>query len=107
MKFADMNQRQKKATINVKYAAYDLIGGLENTLSDNTPDSEEYKAAKATLSNHEELVETVYRMATTNIYREGSCWFAKEAQKEIKDVRFCGKEWLMERCEKRVTNEGY
>lgn len=107
MKFSEMDSRQKKATINVKNAANDLLGGLENTLSDYTPDTEEYKAAKATLSNHKELVETLYRNATTNIYRDGSVWFSKEAQKAIKDIRFCGKEWLMERCEKRITNEGY
>lgn len=33
MKVADMNQRQKKAYYNIYWAANDLLGGLENTLS--------------------------------------------------------------------------
>lgn len=43
MKVSEMNQRQKKAFYNIKYAAYDLIGGLENTLMDYPEDSDEYK----------------------------------------------------------------
>lgn len=107
MKFSDMNVRQQKAFRNIKYAADDLLGGLENTLLDYDEDSEEYKQAKELLSNHSELVNQLYKRATTELYGPGFCGFGKEAQMIIRDINFCGKDWLMERCEKRITKEGY
>ena len=107
MKVSEMNERQKKAFYNIKYAAYDLLGGLENTLLDYSEDSEEYKSAKALLDNHDALVEELYRMATSAIYKDGACWLGKGAEMEIRDINFCGKEWLIERCEKRISKEGY
>lgn len=35
-----MDQRQKKAFYNIKWAANDLLGGLENTLLDYPEDSD-------------------------------------------------------------------
>ena len=81
MKVSEMNARQKKAFYNIKYAAYWHIGGLENTLMDNAEDSE--------------------------IYQEGACCFNSAAASYLKDIRFCGKAWLMERVEARVRKEGY
>ena len=107
MKVADMNARQKKAFYNIKNAANDLLGGLENTLLDYTEDSEEYKNAKALLEDHDALVKELYSMATTAVYDVGFCGFGKAYQMIIRDINFCGKEWLMERCEKRITKEGY
>ena len=107
MKVADMDARQKKAFYNIKHAANDLLGGLENTLLDNTEDSEEYKEAKALLDDHEALVKELYSMATTAVYDEGFCGFGSAYQMIIRDINFCGKEWLKERCEKRITKEGY
>lgn len=107
MKFSDMNARQKKAFCNIKYAADDLLGGLENTLLDYDEDSEEYINAKRLLSDHSELVNQLYKRATTELYGPGFCGFGKEAQIVIRDINFCGKEWLLERCEKRITKEGY
>lgn len=52
MKVSEMNERQRIAFYNIKYAAYDLLGGLENTLEDYPEDSEEYRGAKAFLNNH-------------------------------------------------------
>ena len=47
-------------------------------------------------------------MATTAIYGDGYCCFnPATVQKELRDINFCGKEWLMERCDKRITKEGY
>ena len=43
MKFSEMNAREKKAFLNIKHAANDLLGGLENTLQDYTEDEDEYK----------------------------------------------------------------
>lgn len=107
MKVSEMNQRQKKAFYNIYYAANDLLGGLENTMLDYSKDSEEYKSAEALLKDHDRLVKTLYQMATTAIYDEGFCGFSRQDQMAIRDINFCGKKWLMERCEKRITKEGY
>lgn len=108
MKYSEMNVREKKAYRNIVNASNWLLGGLENTLQDYDENSEEYKRAKATLADHDELVNEVYQMATTAIYGVGMVCFNKAAaQKELRDINFCGKEWLMERCERRITKEGY
>ena len=108
MKTNEMNLRQKKAFRNIKYAFNWLLGGLENTLMDYNEDSDEYKQANDLLNNHEELVNELYSMATTAIYEEGLCCFNKETVKyELRDINFCGKQFLMECCENRITKEGY
>jgi len=107
MKFSEMDTRQQKAFLNIKYAACDLIGGLENNMSDYPEDSQEYKGSAEALADHEYLVSEIYREATTNVYGPGSVFTGSGAQSIIKDIRFCGKEWLMERVEKRVRKEGY
>lgn len=107
MKVSEMNARQKRAFYNIYWAANDLIGGLENTLLDYPEDSDEYKSAYALLHDHDRLVKALYENATTAVYSEGFCGFGKQYQMEIRDINFCGKDWLMERCEKRITKEGY
>lgn len=107
MKYSEMNQRQKKAFQNVKYAAYDLIGGCENSMLDNSKDSQEYKNCKAALKDHKWLVEEVYRMATTARYGTGFCGFSKADELYVRDINFCGKEFIMALCEEIVTKEGY
>ena len=107
MKVNEMNQRQKKAFYKIKYAAYDLIGGLENTLMDYPEDSDEYKSAYAFLHDHDRLVKRLYEDATTCVYDVGYCGFGPEHERLIRDIRFCGKDWLMERCEERIKKEGY
>lgn len=108
MKVAEMNERQKKAFYNIKYAAYDLLGGLENTMLDYPEDSEEYKSAKELLGNHEALVQELYQRATSAVFSyDGAVWFGKPAEMFTRDINFCGKAWLMERCEARIRKEGY
>lgn len=107
MKLSECNQRQKKAFKNIKYAANDLIGGLENTLLDYPEDHEYHISAKNLLNNHELLVQRLYENATSAYYEEGFCGFGKAYQSYIRDINFCGKEWLMERCEARVKKCGY
>lgn len=107
MKYAEMNARQQKAFRNVLHAGNDLIGGLENTLADYSEGTEEYKRAKEALADHDGLVEDLYNMATTAIYDDGLCIFNKQAESYLKDIRFCGKEWLMERCDRRIKKLGY
>ena len=53
MKTSEMNATQKKAFFNIKWAANDLLGGLENTMEDNPEDSREYQNAKAMLAAHD------------------------------------------------------
>ena len=107
MKYAECNTRQKKAYRNIFHACNWLIGGLENTMLDNPEGSPEYESAKALLADHDGLVAELYSMATTDVYDEGSCSFSQSAASYMKDIRFCGKEWLMARCEARVKTNGY
>lgn len=107
MKFSECNAKQKKAYANIYHACNWLIGGLENTMSDNEEGSPEYENAKARLADHEGLVNELYDMAITDVYDDGSCCFGKGAASYLKDIRFCGKEWLLERCEKRIKKAGY
>lgn len=107
MNIRDCNTRQRKAFVNICHAAHWIIGGLENQLQDSTPGSAEYQEAKKALEDHEGLVQTVYQEATTAIYQEDGCFFGGNIPSYLKDIRFCGKEWLMERCEARVKKCGY
>lgn len=107
MKLSECNARQRKAFLNIKYAADWVIGGLENTMMDCRPESPEYKSAEAQLNDHEGLVDYIYQEAITCIYQEGFSQFGKAAESYLKDVRFCGKDWLMARVEARVKKCGY
>ena len=107
MKISEMNAQQKKAFYNIRNAANYLIGGLENTMEDYPEDSEEYQEAQATLEDHACLVSQIYDLALTEIFLEGANIFGKAAEAYLKDIRFCGKEWLRERVEKQGTKAGY
>lgn len=105
MKLAECNARQRKAYLNIYHAANWLIGGLENTLLDYEEDSAEYKSAKNRLADHDGLVDELYDMATHDVYGDGMALYGTE--KFLKDIRFCGKDWLLERCEARIKKCGY
>ena len=107
MKYAECNARQKKAYRNIYHASNWLLGGLENPLLDNEEGSEEYEEARTQLADHNSLVNELYRMATTELYDEGSACFNISAERWLKDIRFCGTDWLMERCEARIRKAGY
>ena len=102
-----MNEKQRKAAQNIRHAANDMLGGLENAKFDYDTDDAEYIEAEAMLKDHDALVKQLYTMATTAVYRPGLCSFNKAAEAYIKDIRFCGKEWLMAACDKVITEEGY
>ena len=82
-------------------------GGLENTMLDIAEGTEEHENAKATLANHDGLVAELYRMATTDLYDNGSCCFNQAGERYLKDIRFCGKEWLVDRFKARLKKAGY
>lgn len=96
MKYVECNYRQKKAWKNIKHAASDYIFGLLNGCLDSDKNSDEYKDYKAALDDLDGLVETVYKEGTTTIYTYGGgCLFGDEVENYLKDIRFCGKEFLM------------
>lgn len=104
MKYSEMNKTQQKAVRNIYHAANWLIGGLENTCMDNSKDSVEYKKAESLLEDHDALVKELYSMATTSIFDEGCmCFDERTVTKELREINFCGKDWLMERCDKRIS----
>lgn len=107
MKLSECNAKQKKAYINIAHCANWIIGGLENTMQDNLPDSREYMSAKAQLDDHDSLVAMIYNGAISEVYGDGFCCFNEDSKSYLKDIRFCGKDWLMERCEARVKKCGY
>ena len=99
MKYAEMNERQKRVFRGVLGAANDIVGGLENTLLDNDENSEEYKDAKAGLADHDGLAVAIYDMVINGN--------AGTECVSIADVRFCGRKWIKERIEKRLIKMGY
>lgn len=100
--------RENKAKLNIKFACEQLTGELENTCYDYPEDSDEYKHADALLSNHKALTEELYNWATTAIYQPGMCCFNDEVVAHyLKDIRFLGKDKLMEMCDKQLTSEGF
>ena len=100
----EYNQKQRKADKNIEGAAGDYIFGLMNACLDNDKDSEEYKDYYNALLDLEGLKNVVYVEGTTTVYDEGFIGGSKWAESYLKDIRFCGKEFLEERvaywCEK-------
>ena len=107
MKLSECNARQKKAFVNIKHAANWIIGGLENCLYDYAETDKAYISAYNRLHDHEALVERVYSEAITSVYSDGCMRFGADAERVLKDIRFCGKDWLIARCEARVKKLGY
>lgn len=95
MKYSECNARQKKAWTNIKNAASQIIFENLNGCLDSEPGDEYYDSCLATLKDLDGLKAEVYKEATTSIYREGSCFFGSSAESELKDIRFCGKDFLM------------
>ena len=100
--------RENKAKLNINFAAQQLIGELENVTYDYPEDTDDYKRADALLSNHQALVEELYNWSTTSVYGEGMCCFDDRVVAHyLKDIRFLGKEKLMQMCDAQIKAEGY
>jgi hypothetical protein len=95
MKFKECTPRQKKAWKNIKYAASDYIFGFENGCHDNPKDGEAYRNYLDALLDLENMKETVYQQSITCVFDEGFYGFGVGAVSYLKDIRFCGKEFLM------------
>lgn len=94
--FKDMNAKERKAYKNIDNAAIDHIYGLENGCFDTDKGSEEYNGYYEQLNDLEGLIEYVYNEAISAVYEKGCTYGGAAAQAYIKDIRFCGKEFLME-----------
>ena len=88
MKSKDMTPRQRKALFAVREAACN-IAAYENTMLDNPPESDEYKAAAALLSNPDAIRAEIYDEVINSIGE--------------REIRFLGKDWIMERIEKKMA----
>lgn len=102
VKMKEMNGHQKIAARQIKHAINDIVGGLENTMSDWEEDSEPYQNAKATLEDHEVLVGEIYWGIMNNTYGEG--WVHCSPTDEVK---FAGEGFLKYYIDYMLKKEGY
>lgn len=102
IKLSEMNGHQRIAARQIRYAINDIVGGLENTTYDYPVDSEAYQNATATLEDHELLTAMVYDGIMECTYGEG--WVHCRPTDEVK---FAGKDFLMNYIDYRLKREGY
>lgn len=97
MKFKECNKHEQLAwkLMIEQYNMY--IGGLENILEDYNENDKEYQEAKETLSNHDLLKQFIYDETIA----------IAEQMRFAKSIKFAGKDFLMERIEKRLVKDGY
>lgn len=100
MKYNEMDVRQKRAYKNIKNCAVDLVWGCVNTCIDNPKGSKEFEDAKSFIGDLKKLEEVVYRDSLESVYESGSVSFGEGAKKILNDIKFCGKEFLMEQVHK-------
>ena len=97
MKISEMNKHQREAFRCVCEASGEYIGGWENTMLDYPEDHEEYKNAQTVLSRtHEELVDDIYQMV-----------MAESDKGVLRHLRFAGKDFILERIDRRLKKWGY
>ena len=96
MKFSEMNVHQQIATRYARESCGWVIGGYENAIQDLDPESEDYKSAKASLADHEGLIDEIY----DHVMR-----FTDKGM--LKHIRFAGKDFIRERIHNRITKWGY
>ena len=97
--------REQRMKNNIHHAANNIIGGMENTLQDLSPDDPEYKAAKAALQDRDQLVCDIYLAATTELYEEGINVFGPQCEAVLRDLNFLGKERIMKLVEAEVDEQ--
>ncbi len=96
-RFEEMSAKERKAYNNIKNAAADYIYSLENGCFDSGEGSEEYNDYYKQLTNLESLIDVVYGEAISSVYTDdGAACGGAAAKAYIKDIRFCGKEFLLE-----------
>ena len=97
MKRSEMNNHQKLAFDFICEVMSAYIGGYENALLDYPEGTEEYERAKSVLNRgHETLMDDIYSEV-----------MAMSDEGNAKHLRFAGKDFIMERIDKRLTKWGY
>ena len=99
-----MDKREKLARKNIQNCINFELGGYENVLLDYPKDSDDYRVAKRFLADHDAVVKYVYDCAVSSFYVEGGVFTDTRI---ISQIKFLGKEKLMEIVEELVSNEGY
>lgn len=97
--------RENRAKHNIHHAANWIIGGYENLMLDYPETAEEYISASKALEDRESLASEIYIAATTEIYEEGFCGWGGDADRILKDLKFLGKEKLMELVNAEITEQ--
>ena len=97
MKRSEMNAHQLQAFDFIVYVMSELIAGQELVLEDFEEDSEEYKNAKEYLSQPKAVL-------AEDVYNEVMNMSDKSMAKHL---RFAGKDFIMERINKRLEKWGY
>lgn len=98
-----MNAHQKLAFMYVKNELTEVIGGYENDIQDNAPESEAYMNAQSFLSKpHDELVNQFYTWVMASIEAD-----AKKGIVSAKHAKFAGADFIKERIDRRLKKWGY
>ncbi len=84
----ERNLKQKKAIKNIKYCANDQWGYVNSWYDEKSED------CRQLMMNPRQLFAMIYKESLENIYDEGYCSFGRGATQYLKDIRFCGKEFL-------------
>ena len=83
-----LNMKQKKAVKNIRYCADDKWEYVNGWYDE---ENEDYRAF---MLNPESLFDSIYTDSLTNEYDVGYVAFSSAAHERIRDIRFCGKEFL-------------
>lgn len=97
MKLSEMDSRQRFAAKLAWECCGWVVGGLENSITDFGEDSEEGRVAREALADHDGLV--------ADIYAEFVDWTKRAGY--MKQLRFVGKAFVIERIERRLKKWGY
>ena len=99
-----MTKTEKLARRNIQNCINFELGGYENTLLDYSEDTEEYIKAKNFLADHEAIVDYIYDCAVSDFYVEGGVF---SDTRLISQIKFLGKEKLIEMVDELGSKEGY
>ena len=95
-----MNKHEKLAFEVVREVMSEYISGYENSMSDYEEDTKEYKEAKEFLKKpHEELKVFLYDACMGFIETVGNEFY--------KNVKFAGKDFILNRIDKHLIKWGY
>lgn len=84
--------RHRKAIRNIRYCANDQWGYVNSWLDHRD------ESARAYVMNARELFDTIYDESLKNVYDEGSVHFGSHCESYLKEIKFCGKNFLQRVC---------